>query len=93
MGAGMRHGVCCLTMTKEKNMHADYSGQMLSSKSHQTDLKLDIIDTEDENTDSPSKVIEMKLRNVMTQGEMETLTTWFPKAAQTLAYVLRNRPH
>ena len=75
-------------------MHANYSGQMLSSKSHQSDLKLEeIIDTEDENTDRPSKVSETKLRNVMTQGEMEILTTWFPKAAQTLAYVLRNRPH
>ena len=75
-------------------MHSNYSGQTLSSKSHQSDLKLEeIIDTEDENTGSPSKVIEMKLPNVMTQGEMEILTTWFPKAAQTLAGVLRNRPH
>ena len=75
-------------------MHADYSGQILSSKSLQGDLKLEeIIDTEGENTGSPSKVIEMKLRNVMTHGEMEILTTWFPKAAQTLAGVLRNRPH
>jgi hypothetical protein len=75
-------------------MHDDYSDQMLASKSDQGDLKLaDIIDTEDENTDSPSKVIEMKLRNVMSQSEMETLTIWFPKAAQTLARVLRNRPH
>jgi hypothetical protein len=80
-------------MTKEKNMHADYSGQMLSSKSHQSDLKLeDITDTEDENTGIPSKVIEMKLRNVMTQSELEILTTWFPKAARTLAGVLRKRP-
>jgi hypothetical protein len=82
-----------LTMTKEKNMHDNYSGQMLSSKSDQSDLKADIIDTEDENTDSPLKVIEMKLRHVMTQSEMETLTIWFPKAAQTLARVLHNRPH
>lgn len=74
-------------------MYHNYSDQMLSSKSDQSDLKLaDIIDTEDENTDSPSRVIEMKLRNVMTQSEMETLTTWFPKAARTLARVLRNRP-
>ena len=74
-------------------MHADYSGQILSSKSLQGDLKLEeIIDTEGENTGSPSKVIEMKLRNVMTHCEMEILTTWFPKAAQTLAGVLRNRP-
>jgi hypothetical protein len=75
-------------------MHDDYSCQVLRAKSHQSDLKLEeIIDTEDENTGSPSKVIEMKLRNVMTHGEMEILTTWFPKAAQTLVSVLRNRPH
>jgi hypothetical protein len=81
-------------MTKEKNMHDDYSGQMLSSKTDQSDFEPeDIIDIEDENTDSASKVIETKLRNVMSQSDMETLTTWFPKAAQTLARVLRNRPH
>jgi hypothetical protein len=75
-------------------MQDDYSCDIVSSKTNQGDFKLeDIIGTEDENTDSVSKVIEMKLRNVMTQSEMETLTTWFPKAAQTLARVLRNRPH
>jgi hypothetical protein len=81
---------------RKKNMQDDYSCPILSSKSDQSDFKLDdidIIDTEDKNTDGPSKVIEMKLRNVMTQSEMETLTTWFPKAAQTLAGVLRNRSH
>jgi hypothetical protein len=86
--------VFAINHDEEKNMHDDYSGQMLSSKSHQSDLKLDdIIDTEDEDTGSPSKVIQEKLSNVMTQGEMEILTTWFPKAVQTLAGVLRNRPH
>ena len=75
-------------------MQDDYSCQMLPLKSDQTDLKLeDIIDTEDENTDSPSTVIETKLRNRMTQGEMEILTIWFPKASKTLARVLRKRPH
>jgi hypothetical protein len=75
-------------------MQDDFSCDILSSKTDQGDFKLgDIIGTEDENTDSASKVIGMKLRNVMTQSEMETLTTWFPKAAQTLARVLRNRPH
>jgi hypothetical protein len=76
-------------------MQDDYSFHILSSKTDQSDFKLEdiIIDTADENTDSASKVIEMKLRNVMTQGEMEALTTWFPKAARTLARVLRNRPH
>jgi hypothetical protein len=72
----------------------DYSCQMLSAKSDQIGSKLeDTIIAEDENTDSASAVIEMKLRNLMTQGEMEILTKWFPQASKTLARVLRNRPH
>lgn len=74
-------------------MHDDYSCEVLSPKSHQIDSKLEDIDGEDEKIYSASTVIEMKLRNVMTHGEMEILTTWFPKAAQTLAGVLRNRQH
>ena len=75
-------------------MQDDYSCQVLPQKSDQIDLKLEgIIDTEDENTDSPSTVIETKLRNLMTQGEMEILTTLFPKASKTLARVLRKRPN
>ena len=75
-------------------MEDDYSSQVLPPESDQIDLKPeDIVDTEDENTDSVSAVIEMKLCNVMTQGEMEILTTLFPKTAQTLAGVLRNRSH
>ena len=75
-------------------MQDDYSCQVLPPKSDQIDLKLEaIIDTEDENTDSPSTVIETKLRNLMTQGEMEILTTLFPKASKTLARVLRKRPN
>ena len=75
-------------------MQDDYSCQVLPPKSDQIDLKPeDIVDTEDENTDNVSAVIEMKLCNVMTQGEMEILTTLFPKTAQTLADVLRNRSH
>jgi hypothetical protein len=66
---------------------------VLPPKSHQIDVKLQTVDAEHENTYSASVVIEMKLRNVMTPGEMEILTTWFPKAAQTLASVLLNRPH
>jgi hypothetical protein len=78
----------------KNNMQNDYSCQVLSSKSDQFDLKLeDIIDTEDENTDSVSTVIETKLRNLMTQGEMEILTTWFPKASKTLAWVLSKQQH
>jgi hypothetical protein len=61
--------------------------------SNPIDLRLEDIDTEDENTDIAHAVIETKLRNVMTQGEMEILKTWFPKAARTLAGVLRKRPH
>ena len=75
-------------------MQNDYSCQVLPSKSDQIDLKLeDTIDTEEENTDSPSGVIETELHNVMTQGEMEILTRLFPKASKTLASVLRKRPH
>ena len=75
-------------------MQDDYSCQVLPPKSDQIDLKLeDTIDTEDENTDSPSTVIETKLGNLMTQGEMEILTTLFPKASKTLACVLRKRPN
>ena len=75
-------------------MQDDYSCQVLPQKSDQIDLKLEgIIDTEEENTDSPSTVIETKLRNLMTQGEMEILTTLFPKASKTLARVLRKRPN
>jgi hypothetical protein len=74
-------------------MQDDCSYQVLPPTSDQIDLGLEDIDTEDENTDSAATVIEMKLRNVMTQGEMEILTTLFPKAAQTLAGVLRNRTH
>jgi hypothetical protein len=47
---------------------------------------------EDENTASETVVSEMKFRGVMSQYEMEILTTWFPKCAQTLSDVLRNRP-
>jgi len=74
------------------NMQDDYSCQVLPPKSDPIDLKLeDIIEVEDENTDSPSTAIEMKLRNVMTQGEIDILTTLFPKASKTLACVLHNR--
>jgi hypothetical protein len=75
-------------------MQDDYSCPVLPAKSDQINLKLeDIIDTEDGNSDSPSTVIETKLRNVITQGEIEILATLFPKASKTLASVLRKRPH
>jgi hypothetical protein len=72
-------------------MHDDYSCEVLPPKSHQIDLKLQHIDAEDEKTYSASTLIEAKLGDVMTPREMEILTTWFPKTAQTLADVLRNR--
>jgi hypothetical protein len=78
----------------KNNMQNDYSCQVLPLKSDQIDLKLeDIIDAEDENGDSPSTVIENELRDLMTQGEMEILTTWFPKASKTLAWVLSKQRH
>jgi hypothetical protein len=74
-------------------MQNEYSCPVSPLKSDRIDLKLeDIIDTEDENGDSPSAVIEKELRNLMTQGEMEILMTLFPKASKTLAGVLRRRP-
>jgi hypothetical protein len=73
----------------KNNMQNDYSCQVLPSKSDKIDLRAeDVIDTEDESADSPSTVIETELRHVITQGEMEILTTWFPKASKTLAWVL-----
>jgi hypothetical protein len=78
----------------KNNMQNDYSCQVSPSKSDPIDLKLeDAIDAEDENSDSPSTVIETKLRNFMTQGEMEVLTTLFPKASKTLAWVLSKQRH
>jgi hypothetical protein len=71
-------------------MQHEYSCQTSPSKSDQIDWKVDdIINSEDENTGSASTVSGMKLRDVMTQREMEILTTWFPKASKTLACVLR----
>jgi hypothetical protein len=78
----------------KNNMQNDYSCQVLPSKSDKIDLSAeDVIDTEDENADSPSTVIETELRHVITQGEMEILTTWFPKASKTLAWVLSKQRH
>lgn len=74
-------------------MQHDYSCET-SSQADQISWKLDnSINSEDENNDNASTVHPLKLRNPITQGEMEILTAWFPKAAQTLACVLRNRPH
>jgi hypothetical protein len=51
------------------------------------------MNSEDEDNDSAFTITKMKLRSIMPQGEMELLMTFFPKAAQTLASVLRNRSH
>jgi hypothetical protein len=73
----------------KNNMQNDYLCQVFASKSDKIDLRPeDVIDTEDENSDSPSTLIETELRYIMTQGEMDILTTWFPKASKTLAWVL-----
>jgi hypothetical protein len=73
----------------KNNMQNDYLCQVFPSKSDKIDLRPeDVIDTEDENSDSPSTLIETELRHIMTQGEMDILTTWFPKASKTLAWVL-----
>ena len=73
-------------------MQDDYSCQILLPQSDQSDFKLaDMIDTEAENAESASSVATAKLRSVMTQREMEIVTTFFPKAAETLACVLGKR--
>jgi hypothetical protein len=76
----------------KNNMQNDYLCQVFPSKSDKIDLRPeDVIDTEDENSDSSSTFIETELRHIMTQGEMDILTTWFPKASKTLAWVLSNQ--
>lgn len=79
--------------TREKrNMPDNYTYQSTLSKSEQSDQKEDdFSDLEDHNVSEPP-VAEMRLRSVMSQYEMEILTTLFPKYAQTLAGVLRDRP-
>ena len=73
-------------------MQDNYPYQRSFSTYDQIDSKVDDIDSEDENTDTVSSFAATKFRRVMTQREMEVLTTWFPKAARTLACVLSNRP-
>lgn len=74
-------------------MQDNYPYQTSFPTSDQTDWKTDdIIDSGDEKTDTASSFAETKFRSLMTQREMEVLTTWFPKAARALACVLRNRP-
>jgi hypothetical protein len=77
---------------EKRNMPDNYTYQSTLSKSEQSDQKEDdFSELEDQNTVSEPPVAEMKLRSIMSQYEMEILTTLFPKYAQTLAGVLRNR--
>jgi hypothetical protein len=93
-GERIQEKLTAYSIEVRKSIQDDYSRPVLPSESDHIDLKSeDIIDTEDENADNPSTVIETKLRDVMTQGEIEILTTLFPKASNTLASVLRKRLH
>ena len=68
-------------------MQDDYSYQTSLAKSEHSERKQDdFIDAEDEEAG------EIRFRSVMSQYEMKILTKLFPKCAQTLARVLRNRP-
>jgi hypothetical protein len=63
------------------------------AKSETSDHKEDDFgNLNEENTVGGAADTEMKFLSVMSQYEMEILTTLFPKCAQTLAGVLRNRP-
>jgi hypothetical protein len=73
-------------------MQDDYSDETSPSTSVQSDWKVDDIeDLEDEVNVSEPSATELNLRSVMSQRDMETLTSWFPKSAQALACVLRTR--
>jgi hypothetical protein len=51
----------------------------------------DTMNSEDQNNDNACTFTELRLGSVMSQREVQILTTLFPKAAQTLADVLSNR--
>jgi hypothetical protein len=73
-------------------MEHNHSWQMPLPQSDEIERKVDDpMNSQDDNDDSAFVVTERQLRCVMTQYEMEILTTLFPRAAQTLAGVLRNR--
>ena len=75
-------------------MADDSSYQTSLSSSEQSNRNEDDFkNLPDQKTVSGAAVDEMKFRSVMGQHEMEILATLFPKCAQTLAEVLRNRPH
>ena len=73
-------------------MQDDHLYQASLATSNQRDWKEDnFVESEEENSVSESAMTAMKFRRVMGQREMEILTALFPKTAQTLASVLRNR--
>jgi hypothetical protein len=82
-----------ITQREKKNMPDSYSCQTSLSTPDQSGEKNDrFTRLEDESTVSEPAFSETKFRSVMSQYEMEILTTLFPKCTQTLANVLRNRP-
>jgi hypothetical protein len=73
-------------------MTDNYSYQTSLSTSDQSDRKNDhFAGLADESTVSETAVAEVNFRGVMSAYEMEILTRLFPKCAQTLAAVLRDR--
>ena len=72
-------------------MRDDYSCQTSLVKSEASEQNQDN-DFEDQKTTGESAITEMKFRSFMSPYEMEILRRLFPKCAETLAGVLRNRP-
>jgi hypothetical protein len=70
----------------------DRSWQTSTPRSDEIERKVgDIMNSEDQNNDYACTATESRLGSVMSQREVQILTTLFPKAAQTLAGVLCNR--
>ena len=51
----------------------------------------DLVVSRDGDTVGALPAAESNLRSIMSQHEMETLTSWFPRSAQALAFILRAR--
>jgi hypothetical protein len=79
------------TQGREKSMRDDYSCETSLVKSAASERDQDS-GFEDPNIASESAITEMQFRSVMSQYEMAILRRLFPKCAETLAGVLRNRP-
>jgi hypothetical protein len=70
----------------------DRSWQKSPPRSDEIERKVgNIMNSEDQNNDNACTVTESRLGSVMSQREVQILTTLFPKAAQMLADVLSNR--